>query len=265
MIEALAPAFIACCLLALLTGPAGAFVIWRRMAFFGDTLAHAALLGVGIALLLQAPALLGIASVAMLVSVVLYILETRSQLHSDTLLAVLSYTALASGLIVLYLNPQNISIEALLFGDLLLVSYADIVAILAVLVASSIFLFLYISDLLLMSLHTALAQAEGIAVKRLSLLFNLLIALIVAVSMKAVGALLISALLVIPAAAARLNSRSPKTMILLSTVLSLASVLVGFAFSWFLDVPSGPAMILVAASLFIASFTLSLARHRKAN
>ena len=256
MLDIIAPALFASLGIALLTGPVSALILWRKMAFFGDTLAHAALLGVGISLSFSAEPLIGIVLVSILVAVSLWLLESSTRITMDSLLGVLSYGTLALGLIVIYLLDKNVSLESYLFGDILLIQLTDLIAIAIVVLISLGFLWRYWNDLVLITLHPSLAQAEGVQVKYLKLALNLLMALIVAVSMKIVGALLVSALLIIPAAAARGIAKSPKSMAQIATLTSCFAVLLGLTISWFADLPSGPAMVASALLLFIASFTL---------
>lgn len=253
MLEVIGPALIAAVGIALLTGPVSALIVWRRMAFFGDTLAHAALLGVGLSFLFDTSALLGIIAVSVGISLSLWRLESSTHITMDSLLGVLSYGTLSLGLIVIYLLEKRVALESYLFGDILLIQTHDIVAITVVLAIGLSFLYRHWGDLVLATMHPSLAQAEGVAVNRLKLAFNLLLALTVAVSMKAVGALLVSALLIIPAAAARGFARSPKMMAIIATIISCLSVTMGLLLSWFADLPSGPAMIVCASFLFTLS------------
>ncbi|MCR6628884.1 MAG: metal ABC transporter permease [Magnetospirillum sp.] len=242
--------------LAMVTGPFGCFVVWRRMAYFGDTLAHAALLGVVLGALLDLDFGLGIAILAVAVAVLLAFLQRRRQLASDTVLGILSHGALALGLVVLALmNDARINVMAWLLGDILSLEWRDVAVLWAggaVLLAG---LALVWRALVAMTVDEDLAAVEGHAVERARLVLMVLVALVVAAAMKVVGILLVTALLVIPAATARRVSRTPEQMAALAAVLGASSVVLGLAGSWRFDTPSGPSVVVAALALF----TLSLA------
>lgn len=247
---------------ALMCGPLGCFVAWRRMAYFGDTIAHAALLGVVAALLLQWDMEYGILGVSLLLAALIAYLERRPELASDTLLGVASHGALALGLVLLSLSPSAVlDVNALLFGDILAVSRGDLERIYACAAAVLAVLAYFWRNLLRLTISTDIAAVEGVNVRRLRLLLMLTVAAAVAVSIKVVGILLITSLLIIPAAAARYFARTPTQMAFLSTAAGIAAVALGLYASLRLDTPSGPTIILAALGLFFVAAILSEGRR----
>lgn len=246
--------------LALVVGPLGSVVVWRRMAYFGDTLAHAALLGVAIAVASEQVPMSGVGVIGVLIATLLFWLEKQRDLSTDTLLGILSHSALALGLIVLsVLQHQgfNINLMSYLFGDLLAVDQADLL-----LMYGSVFVILLVfsqilSSLISISANEELARIDGVDVERIRFIFMILLALVVAVALKVVGILLITALLIIPAATARLFSKSPKQMIFMSVLVAIAAVVLGLYSSFRWDFPTGPTIVVSASSLFFISRLLS--------
>lgn len=240
--------------LAIICGPLGCFVVWRRMAYFGDTLAHSALLGIAMGLMLEIDLTLAIAAACLLIALALYGLSGRSKLAVDTLLGIFSHAALAFGLVALSLmDTVRLDLMGYLFGDILSVSTMDLVWVTHIGVLSLGLLLWLWRSLLAMTIHADLAAAEGVNLDRTRLLFMLMIALIIAVSMKIIGVLLITSLLIIPAAAARQFVRTPEQMAVVAAVIGCASVFGGLWSSLRWDTPSGPSIVVVAALIFFAS------------
>ncbi len=246
---------------ALVAGPLGCFVVWRRMAYFGDTLAHAALLGVAVALLLEVDVTGAVFAVALLVALLLLALGRRGSLSSDTLLGLLSHSALALGLVVLaFLTWVRVDLMGFLFGDILAVSRGDIAvawvggaAVLAVLA-------LFWRDLVAATVDREIAAAEGLSPARADVVLMVLLSAVVAVAMKMVGVLLVTALLIIPAATARRFSRGPEAMAILAALVGVVSVVAGLSGSLAFDTPSGPSIVVAALLLFVASLVRLPAR-----
>ncbi|RML43110.1 Zinc ABC transporter permease [Pseudomonas syringae pv. ribicola] len=243
--------------LALVAGPLGSFVVWRRMAYFGDTLSHAALLGVALGFLLDISPTIAVTFGCLLLAVLLVTLQQRQPLASDTLLGILAPSTLSLGLVVLsFMHEVRIDLMAYLFGDLLAISPTDLAWILG---GSALVLVLIVAlwrPLLAMTVHEELARVEGLPVAALRMALMLLIAVVIAVAMKIVGVLLITSLLIIPAAAAQRHARSPEQMALGASVLGVIAVCVGLSLSWFKDTPAGPSIVVSAAALFLLSFVL---------
>ncbi|HEX9802729.1 MAG TPA: zinc ABC transporter permease subunit ZnuB [Gammaproteobacteria bacterium] len=251
MDEFLLRALLAGLAVALVTGSLGTFVVWRRMAYFGDTLAHSALLGVSLGILLELNLNLAITLVCLLLALALVVLQNRRELASDTLLGILSHSALALGLVaVSFAENVRIDLMGYLFGDILAVSRGDLLWIGGgAVVALTLLLWLW-RPLLAMTVHEELAQVEGVKVGRTRLLFMLLIALVIATAMKVIGILLITSLLIIPAATARHYARTPEQMALLAAAIGMLAVGGGLFGSWRWDLPAGPAIVVTAAMLF---------------
>jgi zinc transport system permease protein len=242
---------------ALVAGPVGCFVVWRRMAYFGETLAHAGLLGAGLGLLFNASITLGAITVSMILALLLLALKSKRNLPLDTLLGILSHSALALGIIVIGLVTGAVTGHLdILFGDVLTVSTTDVWIIWAVAVASLLLLAFLWRNLIAIAVHEDLAAAEGVNVARTELLFMLLIAFVIAMSMKVVGLLLITALTVIPAAAARRLATSPEQMAVFSIIISALAVISGLFLSAAFGIIAGPSIVLSSSLIFM--FTLPL-------
>jgi zinc transport system permease protein len=222
------------------------------MAYFGETLAHSGLFGVGLGLLLGFSLTLGAVATAVTVAIMLMLMKRQRVLATDTLLGILSHSSLALGLITVGMVTGAAGDHMdLLFGDILTVSWRDVIIMWGGGAAVLFVLAFLWRDLIAISVHEELAQAEGVNVQRVELGFILLIALMTAISMKIVGLLLITALLVIPAAAARRLSPTPERMAVISACLAAVAVVMGLALSAFANAISGPAIVLSAGILFV--------------
>ena len=243
--------------LALVAGPLGSFVVWRRMAYFGDTLAHAALLGVALGFLLDISPTLAVTVGCIILAVLLVTLQQRQPLAADTLLGILAHSTLSLGLVAIsFMHEVRVDLMAYLFGDLLAVGGRDLLWIAG---GSALVLGLLAwlwRPLLALTVHEELAKVEGLPVGALRLALMLLIAVVIAVAMKIVGVLLITSLLIIPAAAAQRHARSPEQMAGGASAIGLLAVCGGLALSWFRDTPAGPSIVVSAAGLFLLSFLL---------
>lgn len=236
---------------ALAAAPMGCFVVWRRMAYFGDATAHAAILGVALALALDVPVFAGAMAMALLMAMIVTRLSSQMQ-SVDTLLGVLAHSALAFGLVAVSFLPNvRLDLMAYLFGDILAVSKIDLLVIWAGAAAVLALLWWRWSALLTATLNADLAMAAGIDPRREQRVLTLALALVVAVAIKVVGVLLIAALLVIPAATARNFARTPEQMAGIALLLAATSALGGVGLSFQLDSPTGPTIVCCAAVLFI--------------
>lgn len=254
MIELLWPAALAGGLVAVAAGPLGTLVVWQRLAYFGDTLAHSALLGAALGLWLQVGVWWSTAAVCATLALLLTLLQRYSTLAGDSLLGILSHTALALGVLALGLLPTvRIDLSSYLFGDLLAVMPTDVLVIGIVVLLLGLVLFRTWDRLLAITVHAELAAVEGLPVTTLRTVQMLLMALLVAVAMKVVGALLVTALLIIPASSAQAWARSPEQMALFAALLGIAAVLLGLGLAVLADLPAGPAIVAAAALLFAAS------------
>jgi zinc transport system permease protein len=247
--------------IAAVTGPLGCFVVWRKLAYFGDTLAHAALLGVALSLLLNVHVTLAVFVVAVTVALLLLTLQKRSSLSSDALLGMLSHGSLAIGLLALaFMTWVRLDLMGLLFGDLLAVSKADIALIYSGGVGVIAAVIWAWKPLFAITVNRDLAAAEGYNVAAFDVLLMLLLAAVVAVSIKIVGVMLITSLLIIPAGAARRVSSGPVKMALLAAAIGGLSVLGGLYASLHFNTPSGPSIVAVALVLFVLGLILPVHR-----
>jgi len=248
--------------LALAAAPMGCFVVWRRMAYFGDATAHAALLGVAAALLVDAPLPLGAAAVAAAMALIVWASARHAgrggRYAPDTILGVAAHGALALGLIGLALAPGGQArLHAFLMGDLLAVSKMDVALIWGAAAALGLYLLARWPQLLTAALSPELAAAEGIPVRRENAIYLLALALFAAAAIKIVGALLVTAFLIIPAAASRPLARTPEGMARLAMALGAAAVALGLGGSYLADSPTGPSIVAAAAALFAFCNALS--------
>lgn len=230
--------------------PLGCFVVWRRMAYFGDATAHAAILGIALALALQISVFAGATIVALIMALAVTHLAGRGY-AMDTLLGVLAHSSLAFGLVaVSFLSGVRIDLMAYLFGDILAVSRTDLMVIwagAALVVALIVWRW---SALLTSTLNEELAYASGLDPKREQLILTLSLAITVAVAIKVVGVLLIAAMLIIPAAAARGLARTPEAMAGIAAGIGAISAVAGLRGAYIFDTPAGPSIVCVAALLF---------------
>lgn len=242
---------------ALMAGPLGCFVVWRRMAYFGDTMAHSALLGVTLASLLEVAPVIGIFAMATTVAGALLVLQRKGVLSADALLGLLSHGTLAIGLVLIAVLTQiRMDLMALLFGDVLAVNTTDLAIIWGGGAVVLAVVALVWRPLLADTLHPDLAAAEGMEPERARIVFMLLMALVIAVAMKVVGVLLITALLIIPAAAARRLASTPEVMAVAASLLGVVSVVAGLFGSLTWDTPSGPSIVVAAVLLFLAGLLI---------
>lgn len=252
--------------LALVTGPLGCLIVWRRMAYFGDTMAHSALLGVAIAFLFSINLTIAVFFTAALVALALLFLQRRPTLSTDALLGILSHSTLAVGLVMVsFMSWVRIDLMGFLFGDILAVSQLDIALIYgggALVLGILVWMW---RPLLAGTVSTEVAEAEGLQPERSKLVFMLLMALVIAIAMKIVGVLLITALLIIPAATARRMATTPEHMAVIASALGAIAVSGGLFGSLRFDTPSGPSIVVAALVLFVISIMVPVWRrsHRQ--
>ncbi|WP_250655535.1 zinc ABC transporter permease subunit ZnuB [Alkalimarinus coralli] len=236
---------------AAISGPLGCFVVWRRMAYFGDTLAHSALMGIALGLLLDINMNIAITMVCIFIATALVVLLKQRQLASDTLLGILAHSSLSIGLVVVsFIEEVRIDLTGYLFGDLLAISPADLAWIYGGAIVVGLLLAIIWKSLLMMTIHEELAKVEGLPVDWLRLILMLLFSIVIAVAMKIVGVLLITAMLIIPAATARRVSNTPESMAINASLLGMLSVILGLTLSYFSDTPAGPSVVVSAFALF---------------
>jgi zinc transport system permease protein len=246
---------------AVVAGPLGSLVVWRRMAFFGGALAHSALLGIALGLVLDVDLYLGVMAVCVAFALLMVLLQRQREYSGDTLLGIVSHAALALGLVVVgLLETVRVDLMGYLFGDPLAVAPADLVWVYGGgAVALGVLAALW-RPLLALTVHEELARAEGIRAAPVQLAFMLVVAFTVAIAMKVVGILLVTSLLIIPAAAARRLARTPEQMAALAALAGVLAVAGGLAGSLAWDAPTGPMIVVAATGLFAATAVVPLAR-----
>lgn len=246
-------ALIAAGSLACVAGPLGSFVVWQRLAYFGDTLAHGALLGVAIGLFAEINVTGTIIGTSIALAICLFLLQTRAELGTDTLLGILSHTALAAGLVGVSIAGTSVDLFAYLFGDLLTTDGNSAVIIAMASLCAIACLMYFWKSLLLMVIDEALAKVEGVPVAALRLLLLLIVAIVVALAIRVIGVLLITALLVIPAAAGRRLASTPEGMAFCASCIAILAVFLGLGLSFFANTPAGPSIVLATSALFVTS------------
>ena len=238
--------------LAFITGPLGCFIVWRRLSYFGDTIAHSALLGVVIAYALDFNLIIVVFVVSCLLALSLLFLQRRTNLPDDALLGLLAHSVLAIGLVLLgILSFIRIDLMGLLFGDILSVNVTDL---LFVWIGGGIVLIVLIliwRPLFAGTVNLELAKAEGLNPDLANAIFTLLIASVIAISIKIVGILLITGLLIIPASASRNLSSTPIQMAIISSIIGVASVVLGIQTSMIWNTPTGPTILTITLGVFI--------------
>jgi zinc transport system permease protein len=238
---------------ALAAAPLGCFVIWRRMAYFGDATAHAAVLGIALSLTLSVPIFAGVLVVCLLMAIMVSSLTGRG-FAMDTMLGVASHSSLAIGLVaVSFLSGVRIDLMSYLFGDILAVGHTDLMVIWGgALIVLGLIVWRW-SGLLLSTLNSDLALASGFNPKQEQLILTIALAIVVAVAIKVVGVLLIAAMLIVPAATARTFSSTPETMAVIAACLGVFCGISGLQASYLMDTPTGPTIVCVSAFLFIVT------------
>ncbi|CAD7845344.1 MAG: hypothetical protein [Olavius algarvensis Gamma 3 endosymbiont] len=241
-----------------IAAPMGCLMVWQRLAFLSDTLGHAAVLGVGLGLMLELLPIFGVLAVALLIVFSLSRVSSFNSALSETTLAIISHTGLAGGILVVGMLPsQTVNLEGILFGDLLATTRGDLLTLLLTTALLLVVLLRHWRAFVALSVSREIAQAEGMAVRKLQFLMYAMIALLVAVMMKVMGVLLIAAMLVIPTTSARLFSRSPEQMVALSACYGIAALAGGISGSYRFDWQTGPAIVVSATALLLLTLAIT--------
>ena len=240
--------------ISIIAGSLGCFVIWKRMSYFSESISHSALLGVSLGLASGLGMHAGLVITGVLFATLIVILQQKSLLSNDAILGIFSHIALSLGIVVLSIvSNNNTDYFSLLFGDILSISSVDVIWVYAVLILVITLLLVFWQRLLLLTLNESLAVAQGLNRTTYQLLFMLMIALAVSVSVQIVGVLLITSLLIIPPATARVFANTPSSMVFLSIVVAIISVMMGLGASVFYDLATGPAIVIALGVLFVFS------------
>jgi zinc transport system permease protein len=249
--------------LALMSSVLGVFVVWRRMSYFGESLAHSAMLGVALGLWFDISFFFAVIALAVLIAVLLHYLKNNGALPNDTILGIFSHTALSLGLVIISLiDAPNTDIMSYLFGDILTISNQELYFLAAMAIVVLLILSLIWRSLLFITVDEEIAKIEGVPVQVIELLFSVMLALVIAFGMKIVGILLITSLLIIPPATARRFSNTPEQMVLIALLVSCCSVVLGVYFSFLWDTPTGPSIVVGAAAMFMFSWLIPATKNR---
>ena len=237
---------------ALVAGPLGCYIVWRRLAYLGDTLSHAGLLGIALALLFQINITLSIFLVSVFVSLALIFMQRRVTLSSDALLGLLAHSTLAFGMVALsFMTWVRVDLMGFLFGDILAVTTFDIAIIWGGGLCVLIVLMTFWKSLFAATVNLELARAEGMKPEQANIIFMLLLAAVIAITMKIVGVLLITSMLIFPAAIARRFASGPEQMAILSAIIGIIAVFGGLFASLQWDTPAGPSIVAAASVFFV--------------
>lgn len=238
--------------ISIISGPIGSLMIWQRMAYFGDTLAHTTLLGVSIAAVLNINIYYGLIATCLLIAIILTIVSNNKKFTNDTTLSILSHSVLAIGLIAATLiKNTRLDLLSYLCGDILSVTNFDLICILSIDIIVLGSLLLLWDKMVLITINKELAMAEGIKEAQIRWIFILLVSLIFAISIRLVGVLLINALLIIPCSIAKIWAKSPIQMAILGSIFGCLTIILGIIGSLLWNTPTGPAIVVSAAILFI--------------
>ncbi len=236
--------------ISLITSALGCFVIWKKMAYFGDSLAHASLLGIAIGILFSIDINLMILATTILFAVILGFLQNRNFLSNDALLGILAHGGISLAMIIISFSHANFDLEGFLFGSLLFVENKDILLIYLALFIIYPIIFLNWQKFILLTLNSDIACSMGINPAKYRMIFTILIALTITITIKITGVLLVTSLLIIPASISRIISKSPNQMLLFSTIISVFSSILGSILSYQFDLILGPTIITITIIIF---------------
>lgn len=250
-------AFIGGILTGIMGGLLGSFTILRQLSFFSDALGHSALLGISIGFLLGLNSSFVLLPFSVIFALVVSYLLERTRLWTDALLNIIYSSSLAIAIITLsFVGQYKGGLNNLLFGDILAVQELDLVFSAALLIVCLVFIGLTLRTQMLLTLHEPLAIARGVSVSTHRTVFIVLLSLVVGISIKAIGVLLVSAFVVIPACAARLLSRTFTNYVLLSAGIGALSAVFGMVISAWFNLPSGPSIVTTQLTIFLVAMTL---------
>ncbi|WWO97086.1 MAG: iron chelate uptake ABC transporter family permease subunit [Candidatus Dasytiphilus stammeri] len=267
MFKLILPSWIAASLLAVLSGPLGSFVIWRKMSYIGETMAHISLLGIAISLYFNIHPVVTILVITIIISSIIIFLETNFPLHLDTILGIIAQSSLSIGIIIISIISHNRKNNFMNYfiGNLKSIKIEEIIT-LGIIVSISLFIIIWKwNSILSVIIHPELAHVEGISVKNIQLLLILLLAITISISIKLVGALLITSMLIIPAASAQFISRSPEQMVIIAIILGIIAVTTGTICSFLYSIPSSPTIIVNSTIIFIIIIIIKIRMNKNLN
>jgi ABC-type Mn2+/Zn2+ transport system permease subunit len=258
-------ALVAALILSPLCALLGVFMTARRMSFFSDTVAHGALAGIALGFLWGAtdPTLSMLIFSLGIAGAILW-LKDNTDLLTDTIMALLMSGSVSLGIIILsMLKGYRGEIHRLLFGDILAINETQLIMAAVLLVVEGGAFFYWINPLALITAHEEMAHVCGIRVKTMNFIFVLMLTVTVAVSIRLIGILLVTSLLVIPSASARNVSRNLRQQIILSALFGLIGGATGTMMSYQLDIPCGPTIVMAGIILFILSLIIGRVFKRR--
>jgi ABC-type Mn2+/Zn2+ transport system permease subunit len=240
---------LSCIVLSLLFAPIGCALLWQRQAYFSDGLAHACLLAAALSTSLSLPLFITAPIIAAIFASLVMI--AKDKLSSNSAINLVSSTMLSLGIIIASCYPGSVNLNGLLLGDILSITQNDLIALAAICLVTSSLLFWKLDVIILTALNTDLAKVSGVNTKALEFIFLVMVAVSLAACMKIVGALLSSAMLLIPAAASYHISRRPVQMIAFSILISIIASMAGLCCSFYFDLPTAPCIILGSSALYL--------------
>lgn len=248
-------AFVAILIITPLFGLLGTMIVSRKMAFFSDALGHSALTGIAVGVVLGiTDTNLSMILFAIVFAVLLNKLSSRNTANTDTVISVFSSLSIAVGLAILSRGGNFSKYSSLLVGDILSITKKEIFYLLVIFIVTLIFWCLCSNGIQALSLHRTLARSKGIPVTLLEYLFAVLVALVVMLSIKWVGILIINALLILPAAAARNLSENLREYHFFAVLFSLFSGVMGLIISYYINVATGPTIVIIASVIYFAAY-----------
>ena len=254
MLEFLLIPLIAGLFIAITAGALGSFVVWRKMSYFGDTLAHASLLGLAIGFALQINLYVTLIVSCVVISMLLVALQRKNDIAMDTLLGIIAHSSLSFTLVAIsFIDNLRIDLMGYLFGDLLSITPQDLAWIAAACLLTCTLLFRFWHAFLAITISEDMAKVDGYPIEKLKLLLIVIIALVIAVAMKFVGALIITSLMIIPAATAKRFANNPEQMALGASMVGALAVVSGIGMSWYQNTPAGPSVVVAAALMFFVT------------
>ncbi len=252
--------FVASFFMACLTSPLAVLTSWFRLPWLSETLAHAAMLGVAIALVFSVSPLLTLIPVALSLALFIFFFTQKKQDDMGQILAILSHGCLALGVVVAFSVSSSVDLESWLFGQILVVNQKDILWLAILAALSWSFLIFYWKPILLTALHEDLAQIEGIDIQKIKLAIFVLLALLISFVIQYVGILLVASLLVFPSSIARLYSFSPKVFVLFTSLITIIASMMGDIVAIMFNWPFGPAIVVLMFALWIISWLMQALR-----
>jgi ABC-type Mn2+/Zn2+ transport system permease subunit len=257
-------AMVAGILVGAMCGALSSFVVLRRMSYIGHGLAHAVLGGVGVGVAFGVDLYVGAAAATVLSALLIDRVARRRGLHADAAIGIVTTAIFAIGVATLSIVPTRVNIEALLFGNILGVDRADLLVAATIAVGFAAVLVALYKPLVLTTFDPEVAAVHGVRTGVIELVFSLTTAAVVVASVRVLGVLLIAAAVVVPAAAARLVTRSFGVMLLVATAIGVGSSVVGLYTSFHVNVPSGPTIVLAGSAAFTVAFLVTALRDRTA-